>query len=385
MGSYFSLKCATHANGQAVRGVVMINLLNCIEDISSSRDRDRVAAIVVKASFDLLKARLSMMFRVIHTSEGPRIFPVVRCTQSGIEAVPAREVSEFDESGTRIAHEEGAPLSHFPLLAKAFNSGLLGIEPRKQGVALIWPVKANGSSMPNAIVVSEIDHLPEIEATEIVTRFLNFCGNYVGLLDYSELDSLTGLNNRKTYDEAFEKLLASISGSPQLLDGDERRHDAGAQESFWLGEIDIDHFKRINDTFGHLFGDEVLLRLANLMRQCFRATDGLYRFGGEEFVVMLKSSSKENAERTFERFRSAVEKHDFPQVGQVTCSIGYTRVIRSLLSTDILGQADAALYFSKDNGRNQVNSFDDLVEQGLLMPKSIMTPQLDPDIDALFG
>lgn len=363
----------------------MINLLMWIEDISASRNRGRVAATMVRAVFDMLKARLTMMFRVVHTPEGPRILPLLRCTVDGVQMVSAREVSDFDESGTRSTHDEGAPLQNFPLLAKAFNSGLLGIEPRKQGIALVWPVKARGANTATAILVAEIDHLPASEETDVITRFLNFCGNYVGLLDYSELDSLTGLNNRKTYDETFERLLSSIPASPQPPEGQERRHEVAAQESYWLGEIDIDHFKRINDTFGHLFGDEVLLRLANLMRHCFRASDSLYRFGGEEFVVMLKSSSKENAARIFERFRSAVEKHEFPQIGQVTCSIGYTRVAAGLLPDEILGQADAALYFSKGQGRNRACCYEDLIEQGQLLPQSATGSLLDPDIDALFG
>lgn len=363
----------------------MINLLKWIEDISSSRDRDQVAAVAVRAVFDLLQARLTMTFRVVQTQEGPCLLPLVRCTFNGLEQVPAREMSDFAENGTRTVPDEGAPMSKFPLIAKAYNSGMLCVEPRNKGVALVWPVKKQGATTASAVMVAELDALPDGEMIEAVTRFLSFLGNYHGLLDYSELDSLTGLNNRKTYDENFDRLLASIPSGADSRDGVERRHESGAQESFWLGEVDIDHFKRINDNFGHLFGDEVLLRMANLMRHCFRATDAIYRFGGEEFVVVLRSTSKENAERVFERFRNAVEVHEFPQVGRVTCSVGFSRIDPGLMAAEILGQADAALYFSKENGRNQVNCYGELVEQGHLTPQSVMAPALDPDIDALFG
>jgi diguanylate cyclase (GGDEF)-like protein len=309
----------------------------------------------------------------------------VRCTLGGLEAVSLREVSDFAENGTRTAPDEGAPLHKFPLLAKAVNSGVLCIETRKKGIALIWPVKRKGTGSVSGVVVAEIDSLPEIEQIDAVTRFLNFFGNYIGLLDYSELDTLTGLNNRKTYDESFDRLLSSIPSVAGAAKEMERRHSPAEQEHYWLGEVDIDHFKRINDNFGHLFGDEVLLRLANLMRHCFRATDAIYRFGGEEFVVVLRSTSKTNAQLVFDRFRNMVESYEFPQVGKVTCSVGYSRVDPSLMAADILGQADAALYFSKENGRNQINCYGDLIEQGLLTPQSVMTPQLDADIDALFG
>lgn len=362
----------------------MIKVLQWIEDISSSRDRDRVAAIVVRAVFDLLQADLTMMFRVVHTGDGPRVLPLVRCTAGGLDAVSRHDDSDFHVGSTRYAHDEGAPLHNYPLLERAFTSGLLGIEPRKRGVALIWPVKSTSNNSVMAVVVAETSNLPDAEMAEEVTRFLNFFGNYVGLLDYSELDSLTGLNNRKTYEETFERLLASIPASHDPDAAPERRHDEGDQ-SYWLGEIDIDHFKRINDTFGHLFGDEVLLRVANLMRHSFRAADTLYRFGGEEFVVMLRSSTRENAARIFDRFRAMVEQQDFPQVGQVTCSVGYTRVDPALLPADILGQADAALYYSKENGRNRTSCYDELVARGLLLPKSVEAQQIGADMDALFG
>lgn len=363
----------------------MINLLKWIEDISSSRDRDHVAAITARAVFDILQARLAMVFRVVHTQEGPCILPLVRCTLNGLEAVSSREVSDFAENGTRAVPDEGAPVHKFPLISKAFDSGMLCIEPRNKGIALIWPVTKKGATSVSAIVLAEIDSLPDAEKTEAVTRFLNFFGNYIGLLDYSELDTLTGLQNRKTYDENFDRLLSSIPAASVIREDVERRHESPEQESYWLGEVDIDHFKRINDNFGHLFGDEVLLRLANLMRHCFRASDAIYRFGGEEFVVVLRSTSKFHAERVFERFRKAVETHEFPQVGRVTCSIGYSRIDPGLMAADILGQADAALYYSKENGRNQVLCYDDLVAQGLLAPQSVTTQQIDADIDALFG
>lgn len=363
----------------------MIKILQWVEDISSSRDRDRVAAIVVRAIFDLLQANSAMMFRVVHTAEGPRVLPVVRCTAKGLDSVSRHDDSGFHVGNARDIHDEGAPLHNYPLLERAFTSGLLGIEPRKRGVALIWPVRNASSNSVMAIVVAETMNLPDAEKAEEASRFLNFFGNYVGLLDYSELDSLTGLNNRKTYEETFERLLASIpvaGRNPEA--GPERRHDE-ADQSYWLGEIDIDHFKRINDTFGHLFGDEVLLRVANLMRHSFRASDTLYRFGGEEFVVMLRSSTRESAARIFDRFRAMVEQQDFPQVGRVTCSVGYTRVDPLLLPADILGQADAALYYSKENGRNRTSCYDELVATGLLVPKSVEAQQIGADMDALFG
>jgi diguanylate cyclase (GGDEF)-like protein len=134
----------------------------------------------------------------------------------------------------------------------------------------------------------------------------------------------------------------------------------------WLAVIDIDKFKRINDNFGHLFGDEVLLRVAEVMKKTFRASDKLFRFGGEEFIVLLRFVTAENAHLVFDRFRQAVEHHEFPQVGQVTCSMGYIQIDPSLSPAEILGRADEALYFCKGNGRNQINRYETLVQTGLI-------------------
>ena len=91
----------------------------------------------------------------------------------------------------------------------------------------------------------------------------------------------------------------------------ERR--ANTKTGYWLGVVDIDHFKRVNDGFGHLIGDEVLVLVARIMRQSFRHYDRLYRFGGEEFVVLLRGGDEEDAKAAFERFRTNVESYLFPR------------------------------------------------------------------------
>jgi diguanylate cyclase (GGDEF)-like protein len=155
----------------------------------------------------------------------------------------------------------------------------------------------------------------------------------------------------------------------------------------WLCVVDIDHFKRVNDSFGHLFGDEVLLRMGELMRKTFRGGDRLFRFGGEEFVVILNAADETLAATSFNRFRASVEKHEFPQVGQVTCSIGFTAVSNMDVPTDVVGRADEALYFAKENGRNQVCCYERLVAEGAIAkPVAAEAPVADDfDIDALFG
>jgi diguanylate cyclase (GGDEF)-like protein len=126
--------------------------------------------------------------------------------------------------------------------------------------------------------------------------------------------------------------------------------------------LDIDHFKSVNDNFGHLIGDEVLILLGHhLMRSSFRLNDQLYRFGGEEFVLLLQCSCEQEMGQVLERFRSTVENFEFPQAGRVTVSIGFTRLREDDTPDVAFGRADKSVYYAKGNGRNQVCSYDGLV------------------------
>lgn len=190
--------------------------------------------------------------------------------------------------------------------------------------------------------------------------------NYLSLLHYSQVDSLTGLLNRKTFDDSLHKLLAAADG-PAQAGGPERRSEDSVGEH-WLAVLDLDRFKRVNDSHGHLFGDQVLVGLANIMRQVFRRRDKLFRFGGEEFVVILRHTSEKNALKVFERLRATVEAHPFPVVGTVTISIGLTRVHAHDSPTILLGRADDALYYAKKHGRNRLCYHEALVAKGRLKP-----------------
>jgi diguanylate cyclase (GGDEF)-like protein len=209
---------------------------------------------------------------------------------------------------------------------------------------------------------------------ELVGSILKIYRNVQGLLDYGEKDSLTELLNRKTFDGAFIDATLHETKNLELAQPDRRLSHAGG---YWLAVLDIDHFKRVNDSFGHLIGDEVLVLLARLMRSSFRYNDQLYRFGGEEFVVLMRCTNAIDAHSALERFRKRVEDHDFPQVGSITVSIGYA----PLLADDTPGagfdRADKAVYFAKANGRNQVCSYPDLVASGDLADEAKDAQEVD--------
>ncbi|WP_280190382.1 GGDEF domain-containing protein [Delftia sp. PS-11] len=199
---------------------------------------------------------------------------------------------------------------------------------------------------------------------DVIQGIFGVYHNYQSLLDYSERDALTGLLNRKTFDEQFLRLSLQEAQDSSAAQG--ALSDESPRQ--WLAAIDIDHFKRINDKFGHLYGDEVLILVANILRSSFDAKDRVFRFGGEEFVVLLRSVSLNNARKALERLRTAVESYEFPQVGRITISTGFA-AMGSGAPVEILGQADQALYHAKDSGRNKTCFYGDMMQQGLVAPQ----------------
>lgn len=174
--------------------------------------------------------------------------------------------------------------------------------------------------------------------------------NLVMLHDAKERDVLTTLPNRQSLDSRLMQVCQHYCDNPVT--------DKINDKSSWIAILDIDHFKRVNDNFGHLYGDEVLLIFSQIMGRKFRYNDFLFRFGGEEFVVVLNNATQEMALSTFNRFREAVEEYHFPTVGKITVSIGVTHIDNSAMPSMLLDRADKALYYAKEHGRNQVVLFE---------------------------
>lgn len=236
------------------------------------------------------------------------------------------------------------------------------------GRHIMWiPVHANNTP----VACFELEHSNPLTAqqVDVATGIIALYRNYRALLEYSQQDTLTGLANRKTFDRSLAAFINSAQSAGSLPV--ERRTSASPEH--WLAVIDIDHFKSVNDRFGHLYGDEVLILVANRMRSSFRQHDKLFRFGGEEFVVLLRHVNVTGAHATLERFRNRISGEQFPQVGRVTVSIGFARVPANNTPDAVLGCADQALYFAKGNGRDQVCCYEELLETGMLRKKAVLT------------
>jgi len=124
--------------------------------------------------------------------------------------------------------------------------------------------------------------------------------------------------------------------------------------------FDIDNFKVYNDTYGHLEGDKVLVKIGQIIRSCLRTMDSAYRYGGEEFTVILPETTAQEANNVANRIRIAVELENFiPKAGKVatvTISIGVTEYHNDEQLSEFIKRADQAMYLSKEKGRNTISS-----------------------------
>ena len=163
------------------------------------------------------------------------------------------------------------------------------------------------------------------------------------LIRLTRTDALTGLENRSALFEYGEKMVASFSEQPQEL-------------SVLL--LDLDHFKKINDNFGHQVGDNILVVVSQLVKETMRTRDVFYRLGGEEFVAILPFADSNKAKAIAMRINEKIAQHDFSYLtlrGKVTVSIGVATMEHNQLTfDDVLHCADLAMYQAKEQGRNAV-------------------------------
>jgi len=156
-------------------------------------------------------------------------------------------------------------------------------------------------------------------------------------------DSLTGLFNRRAFDELLAREVASCKRYGGTLS---------------LVTIDLDHFKKVNDTYGHDVGDNVLQELADILRKVSRPSDLPCRWGGEEFSWLLPKTDIDGARQAAERLRREVEKHSFAAIDAQTASLGVAEFRTDENGEALCRRADLALYKAKETGRNKVAVFD---------------------------
>ena len=338
----------------------MLKLIDHIVRISARRDRTEINTALLEAMLDIF---------------GPRSLRIYRCFSSGSKVV-VFACAGFGEDGS-FSHNAYLPERRFckpieqdRLLRQAQLEASITLDILPDGShRLVFPV----ISTNRLIYLVDIVLYETFPAQQrvLLMGLVEYFTHHVALLDYGEGDTLTGLANRKTFDKhLFEVLGHAANDEVNALLSGQRRRKGQQSDKHWLAVCDIDHFKQVNDTHGHLIGDEVLVMFARLMSESFRYDDQIFRFGGEEFIAVLQPARQANVHQAFERFRQAVEAHIFSRVGHVTVSIGYSQLLPNDMPSTVIDRADDALYYAKRNGRNQTACFEDLLANGKIAPKT---------------
>lgn len=335
------------------------DLMEQVVAITEQRDQESLKVCLVDTLWELSGAERVALYGLGAEADvrNPRLFyqrgmpdaPRVDEDCNGIEALVSQAAHTFSDR-----------------LKKKKNTLLDNLASPDSPSRIFYPIfdvekKLNGLLAVDYIQLSPSHH-------NFVTALLRIFHNYQQLLNENQRDRLTGLLNRRSFDEQLARVLSDCQRPFK------RRTDI---DRGYLAVLDIDHFKRINDTFGHLYGDEVLLLFARLMKGSFRNEDLLFRFGGEEFIILLRAPDDATCCFVLDRFRKSVENYDFPQVGQVTVSIGCIAMDAESLPTTLLDRADRALYYAKHAGRNQVRFYAQLLADRQLSNEPAQTGSID--------
>ena len=333
-----------------------IHLVNSVVELTKYREREIIAESLVKTLIELIRSDGVALYHFIKNEEPIELSLVTQRKADGNPAHPA-DIEEILSADTSTAVITCLRV-HSPVDVKCSEQA--------SSLQTVYPIMGRHQAPIGCLIVwhSGITN----EQKSLVMGLIRIYENHLSLLEEGQSDKLTGLLNRHTFDNQIVNIITTPvakSVNIQLYTGTKRRVP-DESFSYWLAILDIDYFKRINDTYGHVFGDEILILLSRLIKSNFRADDLLFRYGGEEFVVLLRAPGQDEALIALNRFRNAVESYDFPRIGRVTISIGFARILHDQVPSMLLAKADQALYYAKENGRNMVCSYEQLIAKGKL-------------------
>lgn len=320
--------------------------LEAIARLTERRDGPALAATLLEIIVELIPGKEPTLYTLISLGRDKEFHD-----GNSQNAVVRQEGKSFADLGALSEHKDlylCVKTQKMVVLADAANAGK----------RYIFPIF--GSRHVIALLAFEGQDISE-EDLDLLRYLLRIYQNQNALVGRNELDALTGLLNRQAFDERMKKLAGTQRNTEQRT--------GPLEHGACFAILDIDHFKQVNDKYGHLYGDEVLLLLSRLMTKSFRHYDFLFRYGGEEFVAVLQSVNLDTALQVLDRFRTAVEAYQFPQIGKKTVSIGVTQITEHTMLSTIIDRADQALYYAKNNGRNRVYAYERLLTEGLIAAK----------------
>ena len=332
-----------------MKNINTIQIVDSLAEITRHHDREIIEKSLLKTLSDL------------NNSQEFRLYKIIRTKPTITIGLLAFSINGSVEIARRHTKEHVIPNSLKKNIEAAIRLGNIEQVSNTEGKTThyIYPAFDHNNEV-FSILIQDCNENHNYNDLRLVHSLLKVYSNYLELIEYNKRDKLTQLLNRETLDNEITRLL--INNNEKNRHGVRRVKDP---IGFWLGIIDIDHFKSVNDKYGHLFGDEVLILVARQMKSDIRGDEDLiYRYGGEEFVILLQAKEMNEALVAFNRLRKNVAKQELPQLGHITISIGVVQVTDQPSSIKVIGNADQALYYAKQHGRNQVCIYEKLIEDG---------------------
>ncbi|ESP90372.1 MULTISPECIES: GGDEF domain-containing protein [Pseudoalteromonas] len=323
-------------------------LLNSVIKITKTRDIDSLEYSLLSTIQEFINCQRISVFKIIQ-GQGP-------CTVERSLTLKVHDVGEYEWLDRVIIDDPHAELSSCLQSACSITmQDAAGTERR--WLPIVIHEKTAGAI---EVQCEGLDSAQQV----MLNAFVRIYENYLTILRENERDKLTGLLNRQTFDKKLKQLLEKqmLEQNRAIRDGSDLRSLHRGATS-WLAMVDIDHFKSVNDTYGHVCGDEVLLILSQRMQEFFRSTDLLFRFGGEEFVIVFEPTDYESIKQRMEQFLNLVRKTSFPFIKKLTVSVGLARISPYDFPITVLENADKALYYAKEHGRDQVGFYEDLISR----------------------
>jgi diguanylate cyclase (GGDEF)-like protein len=305
----------------------------------------------------LLDAKVSQFVRVAQAGLDD-VWPELRKNKVASDSIMSLLQAQFQISRSYYVPAGAMQMSERDFIVKTAPVGR-GEEWHEHD-QLIVPLMRGGELLGYLSVRGPSDHrVPDEETVRTLEIFavqavsaIQSARQYQQIERLTYLDSLTPAFNHRYFQDALQKEI--------------HRHGRSGNE-FALAMLDIDSFKRINDSFGHPIGDEVLIGVVKELQTNGRESDTVSRYGGEEFAIIFPDTTPQSAREAANRLRDLVERRhfDIPQIGRtvrITVSIGVAVYpIDGVTSTDLIARADAALYRAKKDGKNRVMMAADIV------------------------
>ena len=329
---YFELRCTQHYTNERESLLLIFRDISEFEYAVIDANKKNKA---VQKEVKILQGVIDQQKSIVFVSDG---FEIISANKSLYNFFNVKNLKEFINSYKNISTTFIKHINFFSLEDKAENwiTEILKLKPKDRIVSILdmndfepkaFTIQINPlDSDENEFAVT----LTDITEIKLESQQYHFHATH---------DSLTSIYNRSYY---FEKICNEIAQSKRY------------KTTFCVILFDIDHFKKFNDTYGHLKGDEVLIIISKTIKSHTRVSDTFARWGGEEFVILLEQTSIDKAELIAEHFRKLIEDIKIEGIEQVTSSFGVTQYCEMDDDNSILQRADEALYLAKEQGRNKV-------------------------------